>query len=67
MHIESSRPTSANTYVDDDHIELSDHRQVEEWARRLGIGSDRLRELVARVGPRVSDIAAELNRPDSLD
>jgi len=50
-----------------DHVDLADVAQVERWASRLGITSVHLRELVARVGPRLIDIEAELGRPENLD
>jgi len=62
---------SVSLTIDDidteDHINLADHAQFEAWANRLGITGQRLRELVARVGPRARDVMTELNRPDSLD
>jgi hypothetical protein len=51
----------------DQHVELGDPAQVERVATRLGITAEHLRELVARVGPRVVDLETELGRPESLD
>lgn len=49
------------------HIDMADHASVESWASKLGTSAEHLRDLIARVGPRVQDLEAELNRPDSLD
>ena len=49
------------------HIDLADSASVASWASKIGITPEHLRELIARVGPRLSDLEAELSRPDSLD
>lgn len=49
------------------HVDMGDVAGVESWASKLGITAEHLRELIARVGTRVSDLEAELARPDSLD
>jgi hypothetical protein len=51
----------------DDHIDLGNSAQVDRWASKLGISAERLRELIARVGPRVTDLEAVLSRPEDLD
>jgi DNA-binding phage protein len=50
-----------------ERISLADTRGMAQWATKLGISAEHLRELVARVGPRVRDLLAELTRPESLD
>lgn len=51
----------------DDRISLSDTQQVRRVAEHLGISAERLRELVAQVGPRITDVTARLSRPDVVD
>jgi len=51
----------------EDRISLADVSRVAHWANKLGVTPERLREMVARVGPRISDLEEALNRPSSLD
>jgi len=67
MQGDTLRLSSAGDIEADDHIDMADSSRLEQWASRLGIASEHLRELIARVGPRASDVMAELSRPDSLD
>jgi hypothetical protein len=53
--------------ADSERISLGDSIQVHTWAHRLGTTPEHLRQLIARVGPRVSDLAAELSRPETMD
>lgn len=50
-----------------EQINLADSAQVDRWATKLGLTAEHLRELVARVGTRVSDLEQELSRPENLD
>jgi hypothetical protein len=51
----------------EERIRLSDPQQVQEWALRLGVSAEHLRELVAQVGPRVSDLQQRLSQPPVVD
>ena len=51
----------------DGRISLADAEQVREWAAKLGISAERLRELVAQVGPRVCDVQQRLSQPGAVD
>jgi hypothetical protein len=51
----------------DERISLGDPQQVQEWALRLGVSVEHLRELVAQVGPRVSDLQQRLSQPPVVD
>ena len=51
----------------EERISLGDPEQVQEWALRLGISAEHLRELVAQVGPRVSDLQQRLSQPPVVD
>jgi hypothetical protein len=46
---------------------LADLEQVQHWAQKLGISADRLRELVAQVGPRLVDVAERLKKAENAD
>ena len=43
-------------------IELSDEESLREWARRLSVSPEKLKEAVARVGNWSDDLQFELNR-----
>jgi hypothetical protein len=51
----------------EERISLGDPRQVQEWATKLGVSQEHLRELVAQVGPRVSDLQQRLSQPEIVD
>jgi hypothetical protein len=51
----------------DARISLSDPMLVGAWAKRLGVSAERLREVVARVGPRAADVAAHVAKSSELD
>ena len=51
----------------EERISLGDPHQVQEWALRLGVSAEHLRELVAQVGPRVSDLQQRLSQPPLVD
>ncbi len=51
----------------EERISLADVDQVQRCASRLGISPERLRELIAQVGPRFADLRARLNQPENLD
>jgi hypothetical protein len=52
---------------DEGRISLGDPQQVRDWASKLGVSPEHLRELVAQVGPRVSDLKQRLSQPELLD
>jgi uncharacterized protein YidB (DUF937 family) len=52
---------------DAERISLADLEQVQHWAQKLGISADRLRELVAQVGPRIVDVAERLKKAENAD
>lgn len=52
---------------DQERISLGDPHQVQEYARKLGVTAERLRELVAQVGPRVCDLQQRLSQPAIAD
>jgi hypothetical protein len=51
----------------EERISLRDPQQVREWAGKLGVSQEQLRELVAQVGPRVRDLQQRLSRPSLAD
>jgi hypothetical protein len=53
--------------VEEQRVSLGDLQQTQEWALKLGISPERLRELVAQVGPRICDLQQRLSQPDSMD
>jgi hypothetical protein len=61
---DSGRDLSA---VEEERISLGDPQQVREWAVKLGTSPEHLRELVAQVGPRVSDLQQRISHPDLDD
>lgn len=50
-----------------ERISLADLEQVQRWAQKLGVSADRLRELVAQVGPRIVDVAERLKKAENAD
>jgi hypothetical protein len=53
--------------VDEQRISLGDPQQTQEWALKLGVSPEHLRELVAQVGPRIGDVRQRLSQRDSMD
>jgi hypothetical protein len=53
--------------VEEERISLGDPQQIREWATKLGITPEHLRELVAQVGPRVCDLKQRLSQPELVD
>lgn len=53
--------------VEEERVSLAEPVQVRNWASRLGISPERLRELVAQVGPRLCDLQQRLNQPEVVD
>lgn len=51
----------------EERISLAAPEQVQHWAVKLGITAEHLRELIAQVGPRVSDLQQRLSQPELLD
>ncbi|WP_201316370.1 DUF3606 domain-containing protein [Dyella sp. EPa41] len=43
-------------------IDITEENESRDWAERFGISEQRLREVVARVGPAADDIERELAR-----
>lgn len=60
---EASVPRDENVEPEE-RISLADPEQVHRWAVKLGTSPEHLRELVAQVGPRVSDLQQRLSSPD---
>jgi hypothetical protein len=50
-----------------ERISLAHPEQIHHWAQHFGVSVEYLRELVAQVGPRVTDVAAHLNAPEGRD
>jgi hypothetical protein len=48
-------------------ISLGDPQQVQDWATKLGVSAEHLRELVAQVGPRMRDLRQRLCQPEVND
>jgi hypothetical protein len=61
---ESERELGA---VEEERISLGHPQQVREWALKLGVTPEHLRDLVAQVGPRVSDLKQRLSQPELVD
>jgi hypothetical protein len=59
--------SSSDVTKSDQRLSLSDVAQVERIALKLGVSADRLREVVAQVGPRLEDVLARLAQRDSVD
>jgi hypothetical protein len=53
--------------VEEERVSLGDQQQTQEWAMKLGVSPEHLRELVAQVGPRICDLQQRLSQPDSMD
>ena len=49
--------------TEDERISLANAEQVQHWAHKLGVTVEHLRQLVAQVGPRVTDLAARISMP----
>lgn len=64
---QSSPLASLDPTDSDQHISLSDVTQVARVALKLGVSADRLREVIAQVGPRLEDVSAKLAQRDSVD
>jgi len=52
---------------EEERISLGDPQQMREWASKLGVTQEHLRELVAQVGPRVRDLQQRLSQPEAVD
>jgi hypothetical protein len=63
IRLDERAPESA----EDIRISLGDPRQIEQWATKLGISQEHLRELVAQAGPRLCDVRQRLDRPAAED
>lgn len=42
-------------------VNVNEDYEVQYWTNRFGVSADRLRQAVAKVGPSVDAVAAELN------
>jgi hypothetical protein len=51
----------------EERISLGDPQQVQEWAAKLGVSPEHLRELVAQVGPRRCDVQQRIGQPEAID
>lgn len=68
MTSEGETPTEAELgTVQEERIMLGDPQQIREWATRLGVSQEHLRELVAQVGPRICDLKQRLSQPEIVD
>jgi len=47
---------------DRDRINVNEDYELRDWSKKLGISPDRLKEIVAKVGPMVSDVEKHLRR-----
>lgn len=64
----SETPSTPEASVQvDERLSLADAAQMERWAHKLGVSTDRLRDIIAQVGPRLADVTARLSQPDSVD
>lgn len=45
---------------DRDRINVNEEYELHDWAENLGISPERLKEVVAKVGPMVSDVKKHL-------
>jgi len=48
-------------------ISLGDSLLVGNWAKRLGVSPERLREVIAQVGPRAADVMAHISKSSEMD
>jgi hypothetical protein len=62
-----SNPADANEELAEERISLGCPEQVQQWAAKLGISADHLRELIAQAGPRVRDVKQRLSEPEVQD
>jgi hypothetical protein len=46
------------------HVDILDHNDRQRWAQHFGVTEERLRKAVRIVGPRLSTVAAYLDRPE---
>jgi hypothetical protein len=51
----------------EERVSLAHPEQVTAWATKLGVSAEHLRELIAQVGPRVSDLQQRLSQPEAQD
>jgi hypothetical protein len=58
---------SALESAEEQRISLGDPQQTQEWALKLGVSAEHLRELVAQVGPRICDLQQRLSQGDPMD
>jgi hypothetical protein len=47
---------------DRDRINISEHYEVSDWARRFSVSEERLRAAVKKAGPMAKDVAKELGK-----
>lgn len=59
--------TTPTTHEEAERISLANPEQTRHWAQHFGVSVEYLRELVAQVGPRVTDVAARLDAPEARD
>jgi len=47
---------------DRDRINVNEDYELRDWSKILGVGPDRLKEAVEKVGPMVADVRRELRK-----
>jgi hypothetical protein len=47
---------------DRDRINVDEDYELRDWSKKFGISPERLKEVVAKVGPMVSDVKKQLRR-----
>jgi hypothetical protein len=65
--VASAEAVASSDVGAEERISLGDPEQVHQWALKLGVSAEHLRELVAQVGPRVSDLQQRLSQPPVVD
>ena len=63
--LNNATTSAANEEVE--RISLANPEQTHHWAQHFGVSVEYLRELIAQVGPRVTDVAARLSAPEARD
>jgi hypothetical protein len=64
---DAGRARDVASAAEDERISLGDPQPVHEWAIKLGVTLEHLRELVAQVGPRPCDVQQRLAQPEVMD
>lgn len=64
---DASEAQEASPALEEERISLANPQQVHEWATKLGVTPEHLRELIAQVGPRPCDVQQRLSQPEAID